>query len=525
MFTVADAPENLNAAQKRAWVRVANSAAKNGKDDDGAKGVADKAVTATEAVVMMEVGRILSRKHEDAIRNSVSNLVTILNKLAKGQDVEDQEIDDATGEKAEEAWKVLEEALSFYERQDLIGRALRQEHKGAWAQDYFDDYVVYENDGKLFKADYTIEKGKVTFGESTEVRKSTTYIAVGESEVDRVVSDILEGEPNIVEDVVPLVEAVLRKDGSVPIKIISPGWGSSGYYSEKMLKRDGPKVFKKGTHMYWDHPSKSEESDRPERSLRDLSAVLLSDAVYKEQGPSGPGLYSDAQVRKAYRDDVEELAPHIGTSIRAFGNSKHGEAEGRKGPIIENLVSAASVDFVTKPGRGGEIVQMFEAARGKNVGEAPAERKESAEANDVSQEELQEAQRQLEESKRETARALEALAIRDASDVAAGLLKGSTLHDAAKERLLGEVTKNPPIKEGALDKEKFEEAVKASIKAEEAYIAKLTGRAGVHGMGDSGDPVIAEADLKKYDEQLTSAFGMIGLNESRAKNAVAGRVS
>lgn len=449
MFTVDDAPGKLNDAQKKAWVKVANSALDNDKSEDSARGIATRAIT-IEAANLFEVGRILSKKNEDQIRQSVTNLVDILNKLARGEDVDDAEVDKAT--KNEEAMGVLFEALN----------------------------------------------GSGGISESTETP---------------------DGD-NLEEGVVPLVEAVLRRDGTVPIKIISPGWGSSGYYSEAMLKRDGPKVFKKGTKMYWDHPSKSEAQDRPERSLRDLAAILASDATYKENGPTGPGLYSDASVMKPYRDSVEELAPHIGTSIRAFGNSKLGEAEGRKGQIIENFTSAASVDFVTTPGRGGEIVQMFEAARGKNI---QVEGRSVAEDHDVDP--LEEVQKERDGLKTDNQRLTEALAIRDARDVASGIINGSDLHDAAKERLLEAVSKNPPIKDGELDEPKFKEAVESAVKAEEKYIAKLTGRGEVRGMGEgaSTDVLSAEA-TKQRDTDLTAAFGMMGLSESAAKSAAQGRL-
>ncbi|MGE4535418.1 hypothetical protein, partial [Halomonas sp.] len=78
----------------------------------------------------------------------------------------------------------------------------------------------------------------------------------------------------IIGDLVPLVEKAVRRDGTVPIKIIQPGWGSSGHYSKAVLQRDGPKVFTKGLHMYIDHPTPTEEAERPERSVNGLGGVL-----------------------------------------------------------------------------------------------------------------------------------------------------------------------------------------------------------------------------------------------------------
>src|SRR5207245_1127898 len=66
-----------------------------------------------------------------------------------------------------------------------------------------------------------------------------------------------------------------------------------------------------------------------------------------------------------FREHVDSLAKHIGMSIRAAGRAKEGKADGRSGPIIEQLTRGISVDYVTTPGAGGKILQLFEAARGR----------------------------------------------------------------------------------------------------------------------------------------------------------------
>lgn len=164
----------------------------------------------------------------------------------------------------------------------------------------------------------------------------------------------------------PIREAAVRSDGTVLVKLISPGWGSSGYYSAAMLERDGPKVFTAGTKMYWDHPTVTETHERPERSLRDLAGELVTTARWEANGPDGAGLYGDSKVFSPFRENLGELAPHIGVSIRAQGTAVQGEAEGRTGPIIDELLSAMSVDFVTEAGRGGKVLELFEAARRQN---------------------------------------------------------------------------------------------------------------------------------------------------------------
>jgi len=142
-----------------------------------------------------------------------------------------------------------------------------------------------------------------------------------------------------------------------PIKLISPGRGSSGYYPPEVLKKAAEsKVFKAGTQMFWNHDTDAEESARPEGDLNRLAAVTTSDAAWMEAGHDGPGLYAQAKVFSDYAAKVKEMGPHIGLSIRA-GGDRDESARGPDGKprVITALKNAASVDFVTKAGRDGKI--------------------------------------------------------------------------------------------------------------------------------------------------------------------------
>ncbi|GII87070.1 hypothetical protein Ssi03_50600 [Sphaerisporangium siamense] len=144
--------------------------------------------------------------------------------------------------------------------------------------------------------------------------------------------------------------------------LIREGWGSSGYYSEALLRRDGAKTWPAGTQMYLDHPSVSESAERPERSVRDLASVTLTDAQWD---PALRGLVAEVQVFPQWRDLLnEEFARAIGLSIRAAGTVEYGEAEGRQGPLVASLDDGVSVDWVTKAGAGGRVLELIESARG-----------------------------------------------------------------------------------------------------------------------------------------------------------------
>lgn len=157
--------------------------------------------------------------------------------------------------------------------------------------------------------------------------------------------------------------AVAERPGVFRIDLITPGWGSSGYYDPEVLETAAAeRVFAAGTHMYIDHQTAAEGAERPEGSLMNLAAVLTEDATW-----SGTALTARAKVFSSYAPALAEMREHIGVSIRAAAEVSQGEADGRRGQIIDRLVEATSVDFVTRPGRGGQIAEILEAALGDTL--------------------------------------------------------------------------------------------------------------------------------------------------------------
>jgi hypothetical protein len=78
------------------------------------------------------------------------------------------------------------------------------------------------------------------------------------------------------------------------------------------------------------------------------------------------------------------------------------------------------------------------------------------------------------------------------------------------------------MKDGALDKAALTATVTAEAQKEAAYIARLTGKGEVRGMG-SGDagPSVAEAEAAQT--AMAATFQRMGLSEAAAKTAAAGR--
>ncbi len=360
----------------------------------------------------------------------------------------------------------------------------------------------------------------------------------------------------------PLERNFIRSDGTARVRIIAPGWGSSGYYPESMLQRDAGKVYAAATHQYIDHPTRTEEKERPERSLKDLAAVITGNVKYESDAPI-PGVYADIQVFKQYRDFLNEKAPYIGVSHRAIGKGVTGTAEGRTGKIIESLHKCLSVDFVTKPGAGGGIMPMYEAYR-KNAEEitdqaSPTDHEVKEDNNEETMAEkptepvitveslrkthpsliteikesvLQEIQaseatkakeadhakvlKENQDMKVELDRLREAQILTEAKGIVVKALEKSALPEITKTRLTESIPKLAKVKDGRLDEAAFSEAVTAAIKTETDYVAKLTESGKVKGMGGSGGSG-APAEGSKLKEAFKRQYLREGLSEAAAE--------
>ena len=138
--------------------------------------------------------------------------------------------------------------------------------------------------------------------------------------------------------------------------LITPGKGSSGVYTEAMLKESGPTAFPKGTHSYIDHPVAEGEI----RSPKNLMGVLAEDAYYDE---SAGGLVAELQVMPHWKEFVEAVAPHTGLSIYAMGEGSYNN-DGEL--VVESLTphTQNSVDLVSYAGRPGSGLaeKLYESA-------------------------------------------------------------------------------------------------------------------------------------------------------------------
>ena len=358
-----------------------------------------------------------------------------------------------------------------------------------------------------------------------------------------------------------LKEAKFDDDGIIPIKIIEAGWGSSGYYSKEVLE-EGASIYTKGTLMFWDHPTLTEDYERPERSLRDLTGTIISEGKFDENGSEGPGVYAEAKVFKQFREVIKDMGNDIGISHVAAGKTSFGEAEGKQGLIVESLEQAFSVDWVTMAGAGGKVAEKFAEAKTKEeenitieslkknqpkiieslrkeikdaiYGEKDKNKKakeakemseltDLKEANDKLVKEAEENKKKNDKMIEDNKRLHEGELLREAKVIVESELKDVDLPDITKVRLTESLVNDVVIVEGKIDKDKYKENIKKAGDAEITYISELSESGKIKGMGSSEGGSGDDKDaVKEAKEKLEESF-KDGMSEDSAKIAAQGR--
>ena len=137
----------------------------------------------------------------------------------------------------------------------------------------------------------------------------------------------------------------------------------------------------------------------------------------------------------------------------------------------------------------------------------------------MSEQELNEARAALttanqakEAAEAELAKAREQLLFREAGDFVAAQLAEAELPNMTKQRLAKSLATNPPVKEGALDKDVFKTRVETAVAEAQAEIATVLGKTGkVTGNGD-GTPVNETKlpDLAESRKRADAALASMG---------------
>lgn len=130
--------------------------------------------------------------------------------------------------------------------------------------------------------------------------------------------------------------------------LAAPGQGSSGFYSESVLKEFGPQALAPGAKAFIDHDSL--------RSPKDMIGVYPDGAFWDEESNS---LMGELEVFPHWQDFVEAVGPHAGLSIYMMGET---DDEGNVTALHPDRMNG--VDLVSYPGLKGSglIEKLYESA-------------------------------------------------------------------------------------------------------------------------------------------------------------------
>ena len=331
---------------------------------------------------------------------------------------------------------------------------------------------------------------------------------------------------------------------TVPIKLISPGIGSSGYYPAETLRQaaeDG--IFKRGTQMFWvtpsDHAMRTEDPNR-------LAAVLESDAEYLENGRDGAGLYATANIFSDFESLVTEKAKHMGLSIVGEGQREVGTLpDGREGLIVTEITNGYSVDFVTKAGRDGKV--LFESADGAEdktllhetvlliEAESTQNHNDDGQTQESAMDKLAEAKSLLVEAnakigqlEKQNAVLTEAnasmrqkLILAEAKEIVVGVWREEKYKDVPqgmRDLFESSTLSTLPMNDGKLDKAKLLESVRSSAGT---YISTLPAsqNGSVIGNGEGEGGFVYETFIESEIKRLAGKHGM---TEAQARAVLGG---
>lgn len=130
---------------------------------------------------------------------------------------------------------------------------------------------------------------------------------------------------------------VKTKGNKWMVTVATPGQGSSGFYSEELLKEQGPAALHPGAHSFIGH--------NPDRDIKELVGVFKEGGFWDEDSRT---LKAELTVLDRWADFVEEVAPYVGMSIFFHGEA---DEEGNVTTLTPHPMNG--VDLVARPGLSG----------------------------------------------------------------------------------------------------------------------------------------------------------------------------
>jgi len=425
-----------------------------------------------------------------------------------------------------------------------------------YIKETFPDFIVVRdsNENKVYKVSYTVDASEnIILGAWQEAEYVLQVKPNGNTPAPDVVAISENAEEGDIGGLTRLTEAAQALGGGkFRMTIIRPGWNmrldkSPGdkYYTRQYITSLLPLI--EGAKSYTDHQTEREERERPQNSVLKLIGYW-SDAKQELDGRATAtlNLSESAAWMKPILTDAGKLNSEkglvlLGPSINGFGTVRMGEAEGRRGKIVEAAKLLQSIDIVTEPGAGGTVDKLLEGAKS-------FKEDDTVDWNKITLEELKQHRPdlfpQVEKTKEaaappaagKTVEELVAEGIANQIDkikeaaMAPALaaaekltqtniklkaapmireqLKESKLPALTQDKLFRHLEARDYIKDGALDEATLKEAVTAAVTEEREYLSKLTEAGKIAGMGGAGDQPNPEDWVQAVQAKIDKMFGV-----------------
>lgn len=251
----------------------------------------------------------------------------------------------------------------------------------------------------LNRSDLTpAEKAKVRRKAYSMLGKTppTSTQTTKESDTDMI--DDMEAELQLLD----ISEATIDlAKGELEVTFLKPGFNRSGYryYTKDAIHEAVTGGMFTNLKMFMNHQTPQEMNQRPERDLKDWVSTMKECWVDSDGAAKGKVKVVQSWF-SSFLKDLQESGSigEIGLSIFAQGKVKPTKIEGRQTNVVERFQRAMSVDWVTEPGAGGRVDQMWESYQ-------PIMHKEQ-ELNVLQSMTAEEALRELKESRSDVIEAL-----------------------------------------------------------------------------------------------------------------------
>lgn len=135
-----------------------------------------------------------------------------------------------------------------------------------------------------------------------------------------------------------------------PVRLINHGWSQNKRYFTKKSVESVAKLANIRSMNLKNHPKDSEDIDKW------ASSITKS---WSQESDGRTGAYAWTYIFKSQEDLLEKIdtfPDQVGLSIRGKGKFSRGEAEGRKGPIVEDVMELKTTDWVLFPAAGGKAL-------------------------------------------------------------------------------------------------------------------------------------------------------------------------